>query len=277
MIIALLVAMVSHLGIDQGTGALTLSAATALCVVLVGTHDLSGILGMGRQFIEDLNVFSKALMPTLTAASAAAGAPAAALTRQTVVMVVSDLLTTLLYGLFLPMIYAMLALRTVGMVSKNPLFPRLAGSIKQLFLLSLRYMLILYFGYLTVTGIIGSTADTLARKATKTVITTGVPVVGGMISEATDSVIAGAAMVRNTVGVVGVLGVLGLALLPLLYTGVNYLTLRLVASLSSAVSEKTAAAIDILADTMSLLFAIITTIATMLLVTVVTSMKGVGL
>ncbi len=277
LLIALLVSVVSQMGLDQGVGSLTLSAATALCIVLVGVHDMTGILGMGKQFVEDLNAFSKALMPTLTAASAAAGAPAAALARQTVVMVVSDLLITALYGLFLPLIYAILALRTVGMVSDNPLFPRLAGSMKQFVLLALRYMLVLYFGYLTVTGIISGTADTLARRAAKTAITTGVPVVGGMISEATDSVLAGAAMVRNSVGVVGVLGILGLALLPLLYTGINYLTLRLVASLSSAVSDKSAAAIDILADTMSMLFAIIVTIATMLLITVVTGMKGVGL
>ena len=53
-----------------------------------------------------------------------------------------------------------------------------------------------------------------------------VPVVGGVISEATESLLAGAAAIRSLTGVFGVFCIIAICLIPFVRMGVNYLLFK---------------------------------------------------
>lgn len=254
--------------------ALAVDAAGVLAVASVGVMDISGLIGSAQTLIENLNVFSKALLPSMTAAAAAAGAAGAAVARQAAAMFFSDLLVTLTAKVFLPLLYIYIAVRMVGLISENPFFAKLGGAIKSLILNSLKFLLTLYFAYMTISGLIGGAADTLLKKATKTAVSSAVPVVGGIISEAAESVFAGAIMVKNTLGVFGVIGVLACALTPLMTIGLSALAAKGGALLSSAVCEKGAApAAEVVAEGMGMMFAMSASIIAVLIVEIVACMR----
>lgn len=69
-------------------------------------------------------------------------------------------------------------------------------------------------GYLTASGAIAGSADAAAVKAAKMTISRAIPVVGGILSDAAETVLAGAGVLRGTVGVVGMLVVLAICLTP---------------------------------------------------------------
>jgi len=92
--------------------------------------------------------------------------------------------------------------------------------------------------YITVTGVVSGTADATAAKVAKTTISTVLPVVGSIISDAASTVVAGAGVLRNTIGIFGILAVLAICILPVLRLGANYLLYKLASGLTMAITDK---------------------------------------
>ena len=93
----------------------------------------------------------------------------------------------------------------------------------------------MFTGYLTITGVVAGSADAMTVKLTKMTISSVVPVVGSILSEATETVLAGAGILRNTIGVFGMLAVLAACVLPFLQLGIQYLLYKLAAFVSGTV------------------------------------------
>lgn len=69
----------------------------------------------------------------------------------------------------------------------------------------------------------------------KTAISGVVPVVGGILAEASETVLAGAGMLRGVIGVGGMLAILAACAYPFLQLGIQYLLYKLAGSLSAMV------------------------------------------
>ena len=72
---------------------------------------------------------------------------------------------------------------------------------------------------------------------TKTAISGMIPVVGGIIAEASETVLAGAGLLKGAIGVFGLLGVLALCAYPFLQLGIQYLLYKLTAFLASVIGD----------------------------------------
>ena len=92
--------------------------------------------------------------------------------------------------------------------------------------------LILFTLYLSVVRIIAGSVDGTAVKVTKTAISGMIPVVGGVISEASETILAGAGLLKNTVGIFGSIAVLGICAYPFIQLGIQYLLYKLIACCS---------------------------------------------
>lgn len=64
-----------------------------------------------------------------------------------------------------------------------------------------------FVGLLTVKGLVSGAADTVTVRATKFMISSFVPVVGGALSDAYNSVFGCLGVVKNTVGVFGIIAI----------------------------------------------------------------------
>ncbi|MEI3305825.1 MAG: hypothetical protein V8R40_07230 [Dysosmobacter sp.] len=79
--------------------------------------------------------------------------------------------------------------------------------------------------YLSVVRIVSGSADGATVKVAKAAISGVVPVVGGILSEVSETVMAGAGMLKNTIGIFGMLAVLAACAYPFLQLGVQYLSI----------------------------------------------------
>ena len=102
----------------------------------------------------------------------------------------------------------------------------------------LRLFVGLFLAYLSLTGVITASVDASAAKMTKAAVSGMVPVVGGMISDASETLLASAGVLKNSVGVFGMLAVLAIALTPFLRVAAHYLLLRLTTAVGGAVALK---------------------------------------
>lgn len=205
------------------TGAL---AASAACF-----GDLSSYMGLGKQTMQELNVFSSALMPVMASAAAASGAINRAGSVYTLTAVASNVLQTLATALVYPFLYAYLAMAlsdtVLGQTRLKRMRELLSGGIKTL----LKVLLSAFISLLTMTGSVSGTADAAARKAAKLAFQTMVPVVGGILSNASETIVAGASVIKAAIGTFGMLAIISVMLLPFLKIGLYYLSLKLVCAL----------------------------------------------
>ncbi|OUQ21447.1 stage III sporulation protein AE, partial [Flavonifractor sp. An135] len=178
------------LGQPGGLDAAALTAAVAVTAVAVS--DVRSMVGLGREALDGMNQFSQVLLPTMAAAAAAGGAPSTAAARQLATVLFSDLLLTAIDEVLLPMVYAYVAVCAAHAALGNDGLKRLASLLKWGVTTALTAILLVFVGYLTVSGAIAGTADAMALKAAKMTISGMVPVVGGILSDAAGTLLAGA-------------------------------------------------------------------------------------
>lgn len=259
----------------EGLDPVRLAGAAAVCAV--AAVDASSLMALGRQALERMEQFSTALMPTVTAVCAAAGAPTAAVARQGATLLFLSLLLALCDRVLLPLGYAYIAAVTAAAALGNDGLRRLAGLIKWACTGLLTGLLTVFVFYLTFTGAVSGSADALAQKAAKTALSGMVPVVGSILSDAAGAVVAGAGVLKGAVGVMGLLTVLAICLAPFLRLGVHYLIYKCAAVLAGvAAPGPTAGLIDDLGAAFALVMGMVGGGGVILYVALVTSVRTVS-
>lgn len=265
-------------GFAQGTGktAAFLPMAGALAVTLLAAGSLEDLIGLGAETIGELNLFSKALLPTLAAATAASGAVTTATFQQVTTVFLADLLMNLIDGLLIPLVYLYIGALSAGACLPENRLGAIAEALKKIITWVLTTSLLLFTVYLSAVRVVAGAADGATVKVAKAAISGAVPVVGGIIAEATETVLAGAGVLKNTIGVFGMLAILAACAYPFLQLGIQYLLYKLSAFLAAAVgAPELCKLIDGLGGAFGLVLGMTGSCALLLLVSVLSSVAAV--
>lgn len=250
---------------------------TMVILLAVGSN-MKSLMGLGEQTIEELDIFSKALLPTLSAAAAAGGCAVSASVRQVATVFFSDLLISLIRSLLLPLVWVFVALSAADAILPAGRLSGIAQGLHKAATWLLSGSLLLFTGYLSLSGAFASSADSLTLRMARSAIGTAIPVVGGIISDAADTILAGAGVLRRSVGIVGTLTILATCILPFLKLGVQYLLLKLSAFFAAAVApEPLVKLLHALSSAFGLVLGMTGATAAMLLISVASSVKVVSL
>ena len=214
----------------EGFDCVSFAGCTAVAVVAL--RDIGSEFALGLRTLTELADISHALLPTLTAAATAAGAPTSAGAKYAASALFSDLLLTAANDIIMPLICAYTAASCVTAALGGGLDGPLRftkWSAKTL----MKALVLCFTGYLSLTGVLSSGADAAAVKAAKSALSTLLPVVGKTVADASDALVAGAGLLRNSIGVFGLLAALGVLALPVLRLALRYLLYRAAAALLS--------------------------------------------
>ncbi len=251
--------------------------AGVLAVCAVSLADVHSLMGLGRESMERLAAFGQALLPTLAAAAAAGGAPVGAAARQMATVLFSNLLLRLITDLLIPMTYLYVAAGAVHAAVGNAGVDRLGKTLKGAVAGVLTAVMLAFTLYLSISGAVAGTSDAVAVKTAKFAISGAVPVVGGVLSDAAESVLVSAGLLRNSVGVFGTLVILGMCLTPFLRMGVHYLVYKLTSALAATVWDGgVTKLIDAISGAFALELGMTACCALMLLFSVVSCLSAAG-
>lgn len=266
-------------GFSRGTGEgrnAFLPMAGAMAVTLLTAGSLEDLIGLGAETIGELNLFSKALLPTLAAAAAASGAVTTASFQQVTTVFLADLLMNLIDGLLIPLVYLYIGALTASSCLPENRLGAIAEALKKIITWALTTSLLLFTVYLSAVRVVAGAADAATVKVAKAAISGAVPVVGGIIADAAETVLAGAGMLKNTIGVFGMLAILAACAYPFLQLGVQYLLYKLSAFLAAAVgAPELCKLIDGLGGAFGLVLGMTGSCALLLLVSVLSSVAAV--
>ena len=250
--------------------------AGVLTIAAAGMLELNTMVRAGQEALETLQSFGDLLLPAMATATAASGSIQASTALYAGTVLCSDVLLHLMGRALFPMIYAYVALRAAQAVWGQEVLGRLSDLIKWAFSLGIKTVLFLYIAYLAITGLISGAADATTVKAAKLALSGVVPVVGSMISDASETVLVGAAALKNSVGVFGMLAVCAICLEPFLQVGVQYLLLKLAGAAGGALGQKPLLSLmDGLCDAMGFALALLGTGALFLLIACICYLKVV--
>jgi len=141
----------------------------------------------------------------------------------------------------------------------------------------LKTILYVFTGYIGITGVISGTTDAATLKVAKMTISGAVPVVGGILSDASEAVLVSAGLVKNAAGIYGMLAVAAVWIRPFVKIGAHYLLLKGTAGFCGIFgSKKTTDLISDFSSAMGLLLGMTGSVCLMLVISTACYMKGVG-
>lgn len=255
--------------------ALELSGVAAVGALLLGPAG-SGI-SLAVETAGELRDYGRLLLPVLASSLAARGGTASSTALYVGTAVFDAVLTAAVTGALIPMVWMYLAVSLGHAAAGQPLLGRLKDLLRWAMEWALKGTLYLFTLYMTVTGVVSGTADAAAGKAAKIAISTAVPVVGGILSDAADAVLLSASALGSGAGMWGILTVLAVFCAPAVRIGAQYLMLKATSALSEALGgSRCAGLIGDFAGAMGLLMALVSTQTALLLISCLCFLRGTG-
>jgi stage III sporulation protein AE len=259
----------SHSGVLEFVAALAIGG-----ILLTQTHSM---IRMAADAVEELSGYGKLLIPVMTAAMSAQGWTTTAATLYAGTIAFNTFLTVLISKLLIPAVYLYLALSIASAATDEEGVKRIRDFLKWISTWALKIILYVFTGYMGITGAVSGTADAAAVKAAKLSISGMVPVVGGILSDASEAVIVGAGVVKSGIGIYGVITFCVILVTPFLTIGIQYLMLKLTGALCAGFQlKRPAELIKNFSSAMGLLLGMTGTVSVLLMISTVCFMKGVG-
>ena len=252
--------------------------AGAVLVATILLEPAHALIALGADTVQELSEYEKLLLPVLTAAMAAQGGVGTSAALYAGTAACNAVLSDLTARWLAPMIYMYLALAVAHGAVGEEMLKKLRDFIRSAAVWGLKTMLYVYTGYITITGVVSGATDASLLKAAKLTISGAVPVVGGILSDASEAVLVSAAAVKNAAGIYGLLAILSLWIGPFLRIGAHYLMVKAVGAVSGVFGVEGAnAVIDAFSAAMGLLLAMTGAVCLMLIISTICFLRGAGL
>ena len=274
VIAVMLIASILGLFSDKTPMVIELSVSVGIGLLL--TSGSSAMIQTATETVSQLSEYGKLLLPVMAGALASQGGVTSATALYAGTAVFDTVLGGVIRSLSVPVVYAMLVLSMAAAATGNAGIVKLKGLIKWFVAWVMKGALYLFTGYMAITGVVSGAADASAIKAAKLTISSMVPVVGGILSDASEAVIVGAGVIKGAMGLYGVLAILAIWITPFLSIGIRYLLLKLTGAVCEGFGMKRGS--SLIADfssAMGMLLGMIGTLMVMLLITTVCFMKAV--
>lgn len=251
---------------------------------LVGTLAIGALLlkssgslvGLAADTVQQISEYGKLLLPVMSAALASQGGGSSAVLLYTGTVVFNSVLTSLFIGITLPAVYIYIAVCIANRAVDNETLSGIGKFLKWFITWSLKLPIYIFTGYMTITGVVSGSVDASAIKAAKIAISGTVPVIGSIISDASETILAGVGVAKSSVGVFGVLALLAVLIGPFLKISVQYILLKATAATCGVFGEKkTMGLIEDFSTAMGFLLATTGAICFIHLISTVCFMRGV--
>ena len=237
----------------------------------------NSLINMGADSVREISEYGKLLLPVMTAAMAAQGGVSTSAALYAGTAFFDALLSGIISSVIVPLLYIFLCLCIASCATGETILEKLVGFVKWAMTWCLKIVLYVFTGYMSSTGVISGATDAAAMKATKLTMSGMVPVVGGILSDASEAVLVSAGLVKSAVGVYGVLVIIALWIRPFIQIGVQYLMLKMTAGICSIFGTKSPVKLtECFSGALGMLLAMTGVVSIQLMVSVVCWLRGVA-
>ena len=178
---------------------------STLCIAAVLLVPVTQCVSYCARVINDATGFMTAFIPVFVALSTASGHPASAVVFQGLLLTVSQVVSQIAAKGFVPMVDMYLAFCVVGAISPGVDIGSIATFMRKIVSFAMILCMTVFTGILTVQSVISQASDNVAAKTAKFVVGSAVPVIGSAVSDAVNTVMSCANLLRSTTGVLSLI------------------------------------------------------------------------
>ena len=270
---SLIFGMVSDLS-DNTEKVTQLTGIAIVAVILLQPTKI--LIHLGVDTVQQISQYGKMLLPVLTSAMAAQGSVSKSGALYSATVFFDALLSSAISKLLVPLVYTFIFISIASRILNHSILQDMRRFLKWLLTWGLKIILYVFTGYISITGVVGGTTDAAMLKATKLTISGVVPVVGNILSDASEAVLVSASMMKNAVGIYGLLAVMAIWVGPFIQTGVQYLLLKITAGICGMFAGKQMSALmKDFSDAMGLVLAMTGTMCLIILISIICFMRSV--
>lgn len=177
--------------------------------------------------------FTLVFVPILAGIAAVLGYVTSATAVNSAVLAATQLFSQLAVNFLAPLCGAVLGMSVAGAVNPEFKLDKLGELVKKFVVWGLSLIMTVFVSVLSVQTLVSASADNAAIKTAKFAVSQGVPIVGGAISDAVNTLSGGLAMLKGSVGSYGLIAAAAI-ILPTLITLFAY---QLALACAEALSE----------------------------------------
>ncbi len=260
---------------DEELSAVRLTGAVVIGLLLL--DPINSMIRLSTNTVTEMTEYGKLLLPVMTAAMAAQGGTTSSAALYTGTVIFSTFLTTIITRLIVPALYIYLCICVADSAIKQEMLSKIRDFMKWLMTWSLKIILYIFTGYMSITGVISGTVDASALKAAKLTISGVVPVIGSVLSDTSETILVSAGIMKNAAGIYGILAVVAIFIGPFLEIGVQYLMLKLTGAICNIIGNKqTVSLVNNFSTGMGVVLAMTGTVCVLLLISLACFMKGIS-
>ncbi|MBQ9947760.1 MAG: stage III sporulation protein AE [Oscillospiraceae bacterium] len=182
---------------------------------------LSDILDRTLELLSAASVFITAFIPVFAGILAVMGRSATASAVNTVTLAATQLFSQLAVNFLAPLSGAIMGLSIAGAVHPELNLSKLGEAIKKIVVWILGFLMTIFMSILSVQTAVTGSADSVLIKTAKFAVSSGVPIVGGTISDAVSTMHGSLSIIRSSVGTYGMTAA-AVIILPTLVTVICY-------------------------------------------------------
>ncbi len=194
---------------------------------------VSEVLGGTLELLSTASVFITTFIPIFAGVVSVMGRAATATAVNTVTLAATQLFSQLAVNFLAPLCGAVMGLSITGAVHPQLKLGSLGELVKKTVVWTLSLIMTVFMSILSLQTFVTSSADNVLLRTAKFAVSSGVPIVGGTISDAVGTVSGSLSIIHSSVGTYGMLAAAAIVL-PLLTEVVCY---RLALSCAHALAE----------------------------------------
>ncbi len=263
--IVLLSAMFETLKTSSLSGSLnsTLSVVSALCMAAVIMPPMLSLIETLTQTIVNSSDFMMIYIPVITVLIMTSGQPVSGTMYYGVMIYISNAILQIASKIIIPLLKCIISMSVVTSVSEKVSLGGPVNLFKKTIKWILTFCMSLFVAFMTMKSIVSVSEDSLSNKAVKFAISNFVPLVGGALSDAYQTVVSCVSVLKSGVGVAAMFAVFAIFLPAVLKCMMWQFVI------SAGVSVSDIFGIGKASSLLSSLGAVISTISAMLLCTMV--------
>lgn len=185
-------------------------------VILLLTGEINLCLSSAVSLMKLNGSFMLSFVPVYAITVAIAGNPSAAITYNSLVIGIAELVSAIINYGFTDIIGCYFCLCIGLSVNESVNFPRFISSVNRLITFCLGLVSSIFTAFLSVKGIFSAAADSVASKSIRFVMGSLIPVIGSSLSDAYSTLMGSLGILKSSVAIVGIIAVI-LINLPVLF------------------------------------------------------------
>lgn len=226
--IAMLSALLSLLAEHLAGG--TAKFANMACNAALIAFAVSGIsvgIGIATSMINTLTSFLQAVLPVMVGLSTASGGIVSGTLVHPALIFTSQAASAIFNNVVIPLLTVSIAFSAADVLTEKKILSGLGALVRKICYWIIGILMTVFTGVASVRGIIGKSADQAVGKTVKYAVSNFIPVVGGFLSDAADTVMSSFNIIRNVTGVAVICGMIIICAVPVLKIGSASLLYRL--------------------------------------------------